>query len=114
MRPATVFQQLMAVIEDRRKNPPARSYTTSLFQGGVEKIGAKILEEAREVVEAATEPAADRQNVVHEAADLVYHLFVLLAHQQVELRQVEAELQRRFGISGLDEKEARTQGKATT
>ena len=49
--PAKVFAELMAVIEDRKANPPARSYTTSLFAAGVDKIGGKILEEAQEVVD---------------------------------------------------------------
>ena len=57
MSNSSVFSQLMAVIVDRKANPPARSYTTSLFQGGVAKIGDKIIEEANEVVEAGAEPA---------------------------------------------------------
>lgn len=104
-----VFEQLMAVIEDRRRNPPAKSYTTSLFEGGVAKIGGKITEEAGEVIEAASEPPgeAQRAHVIHEAADLIYHLFVLLGHQQITLEEVAAELGQRFGISGIDEKAAR-------
>lgn len=103
-----VFSQLMSVIEDRRKHPPAKSYTTSLFAGGVSKIGAKIVEEAAEVVEAAGEAGDEgRKHLVHEAADLIYHLFVMLGHQDIPLAEVEAELARRFGISGLDEKAAR-------
>lgn len=104
----SILARLMAVVEDRKRNPPAKSYTTSLFAGGVSKIGAKITEEAAEVVEAAGETGdAGRQHVVHEAADLIYHLFVLLGHQGISLAEVEAELARRFGISGIDEKEAR-------
>ena len=103
-----IFPRLMQTIEDRRDNPPQRSYTTSLFQGGVEKIGGKVVEEAGEVVQAAKEAgAAGQSHLVHEAADLVYHLFVILAHRGVKLDQVEAELHRRFGVSGLDEKQAR-------
>ena len=99
----------MGVIEDRRANPPPKSYTTSLFQGGVDKIGGKIVEEAAEVVEAAGEPGdAGRTHFIYEAADLLYHLFVMLGYKGVALSEVEAELARRFGISGLDEKEARS------
>jgi phosphoribosyl-ATP pyrophosphohydrolase len=87
-----VVQELMAVIQSRKANPPPRSYTSSLFAGGVEKIGAKVLEEAREVV---------------EAADVVYHLLVLLAQRETTWSEVEAVLAARFGISGLDEKESR-------
>lgn len=103
-----VFQRLMAVIEDRRANPPARSYTTSLFQGGVAKIGGKVLEEAREVVEAAGEAGEEgRQHLIRESADLIYHLFVMLGCRDVRLAEVEAELASRAGVSGLDEKAGR-------
>jgi phosphoribosyl-ATP pyrophosphohydrolase len=102
----------MAVIEDRRANPSEKSYTNRLLSGGVAKIGEKISEEAAEVVEAAAEPgAAGQQHLVREAADLIYHLLVMLAHRDTNLAQVESELARRFGISGLDEKAARTQNK---
>ena len=104
-----IFAQLMDVIEDRKQNPPPRSYTTKLFAGGVTKIGEKITEEAAEVVEAAgqTDDLAGREHLVHEAADLLYHLFVMLGHCGIPLDQVEQELAGRFGVSGLDEKAAR-------
>ena len=103
-----VLHELMAVIADRKRNLPENSYTTRLFQGGVAKIGSKLLEEAREVVEAAGEPGeAGRKHLIYEAGDVLYHLFVLLAHGDVGLHEVEAELGRRFGVSGLDEKAAR-------
>ena len=98
----------MAVIEDRKANRPEKSYTTKLLAGGVEKIGSKVTEEAAEVVEAAGEPGdAGRSHTIAEAADVLYHLFVLLAHRDIALADVEAELAKRFGISGLDEKAAR-------
>jgi phosphoribosyl-ATP pyrophosphohydrolase len=104
-----ILKQLMQVIEERRENPPERSYTTKLFQGGVDKIGSKIMEEAEEVVQAAAESGGEgRKHLVHEAADLIYHLFVMLGFRDIRLEEVEAELARRFGISGLDEKAART------
>jgi phosphoribosyl-ATP pyrophosphohydrolase len=110
-----VFAQLMEVIRQRRDNPPERSYTTQLLQGGVEKIGRKILEEAGEVVEAAGEPAGpdQRQHLINETGDLLYHLFVLLGHQRIELTDVAAELSRRFGTSGLDEKASRSRDRET-
>jgi phosphoribosyl-ATP pyrophosphohydrolase len=105
---SSVLARLMGVIEDRKANPPAKSYTTSLLAGGVAKIGAKITEEAAEVVEAAGEEGeAGRQHLVHEAGDLLYHLLVLLAHRDVPLGEVESELARRFGVSGIDEKAQR-------
>lgn len=108
-RPGEVLEQLMAVIEHRREHPPERSYTTSLFQAGVPKIGAKILEEAREVVEAASDLPEEsrRKQIVYEAGDLLYHLLVLLGYESIRLQEVTDELARRFGVSGLDEKAAR-------
>jgi phosphoribosyl-ATP pyrophosphohydrolase len=104
----SILTQLMAVIEDRKAKRPEKSYTTELLAGGVERIGAKILEEAAEVVVAAAEPdEAGRGHTIAEAADLVYHLFVLLGYRDISLSEVESELARRFGISGIDEKAAR-------
>ena len=104
----SIFARLMAVIEDRKQNPPVKSYTTSLFQGGVPKIGGKIREEAEEVIEAAGEPGeAGRTHLIYESADLIYHLFVMLGQREIPLSEVETELARRFGISGIDEKAAR-------
>jgi phosphoribosyl-ATP pyrophosphohydrolase len=99
---------LMATIEARRANPPPNSYTAKLFEGGVKKIRTKIIEEAAELFEAAAESAAEgRSHVVYEAADLVYHLFVLLAQHGIPLSELEQELARRFGTSGLDERASR-------
>jgi phosphoribosyl-ATP pyrophosphohydrolase len=99
----------MAVLEDRKANPPPNSYTAKLYAGGVSRIGSKIQEEAREVVEAASEPGdAGRRHLIYESGDLVYHLLVMLAHQGVKLDEVENEIARRFGQSGLDEKASRT------
>jgi len=104
----SIFAQLMAVIEDRKRTMPPKSYTTSLFEGGDAKIGAKITEEAREVVEAAGEPGdAGRAHLLYEAADLTYHLFVMLGHHGITLAELEHELGRRFGLSGLEEKASR-------
>jgi phosphoribosyl-ATP pyrophosphohydrolase len=103
-----VLDRLMALLLDRKANPPERSYTSTLFQGGVPKIGAKITEEAVEVVEAAAESGSDaHSHLVHESADLLYHLFVMLAFRDVSLGDIRAELARRFGVSGIDEKESR-------
>lgn len=104
----TILARLMQTIEDRKANPSAKSYTSKLLSGGVPLIGGKVTEEAAEVVEAAGEPGEEgRQHLVREAADLIYHLLVLLAHRDASLTDVEAELARRFGISGLEEKASR-------
>jgi phosphoribosyl-ATP pyrophosphohydrolase len=103
----------MATIESRRDQPAdplsaKKSYTVKLLEGGTAKIGGKITEEAAEVVEAAGEPGDDgRSHFVYECADLVYHLFVMMAHRGVKLAELETELARRFGISGLEEKASR-------
>jgi len=93
------------VVGERRGASPERSYTSRLLAGGVPAIGAKVTEEAEELVRAAAAESADR--VVSEAADLVYHVLVLLASRDVPLSRVEEELAGRFGVSGLEEKAAR-------
>lgn len=106
---SNVLDKLMAVIEQRRLNPPPNSYTARLYQGGVAKIGSKILEEAQEVVEAAAEPGdTGRAHLIYESSDLLYHLLVMLSYHGIKLEEVEGEIARRFGQSGLDEKAART------
>jgi phosphoribosyl-ATP pyrophosphohydrolase len=102
------LDKLERTIAARAVNPKEKSYTSQLLAGGVEKIGAKIIEEAAEVVEAAGETGkAGREHFVREVGDLVYHLLVLMRHQDCTLDDVEAELARRFGVSGLDEKASR-------
>ena len=67
------LQRLMQTIEDRKNNPSARSYTTKLMAGGTEAIGAKVIEEAAELVEAAGKSGAEgRDHLIHEAADLAF------------------------------------------
>jgi phosphoribosyl-ATP pyrophosphohydrolase len=97
----------MAVIIDRKTRRPPGSYSTQLFNAGTAAISAKVREEAEELIEAALDPARASDRVIHEAADLVYHVLVLLAACDTDLAAVEAELARRFGISGLDEKACR-------
>ena len=104
----SVLDRLMAVIEDRKVNPGQRSYTATLFAAGLPKMAEKVVEEAAEAVEAAAEPGEDgRQHLIRESADVVFHLLVMMAHRDVTWTDVEDELSRRFGISGLDEKESR-------
>jgi phosphoribosyl-ATP pyrophosphohydrolase len=103
-----VLHKLMEVISQRRDAPTPESYTCRLFEGGIARIGGKVTEEAAEVVEAAEEPGdKGRAHLIREAADVVYHLLVLLAARDADLADVEAELARRFGISGLEEKASR-------
>lgn len=111
-QPASIVPALMAVIAERKALPPgSKSYVKALLDGGTAKIGGKITEEAGEVVAAADEPGPEgRAHLVHEAADLLFHTLVLLGHKDIPWAEVEAELARRFGVSGIDEKAAR--GKA--
>ena len=82
------------------------------MEAGSAKIGEKILEEARELIEAADEPGdAGREHFVYEAGDLIYHLMVMLAYRGVDLSEVAAELGRREGTSGLVEKASRVKTK---
>ncbi len=102
------IDELAETIRARRAAPDSDSYTRRLLDGGVDSIGAKVLEEAAEVVEAAKESGdTGREHTIREAADLVYHLMVLLAARDSEFADVEAELARRFGVSGLEEKASR-------
>jgi phosphoribosyl-ATP pyrophosphohydrolase len=100
--------RLETTIKARRGADPASSYTASLFARGRPKIAQKLGEEAVETVIAAlgSEPRA----IVPEAADLLYHLLVLLADADLSLDDVRAELARREGVSGHDEKAARSAG----
>ena len=103
---ATILDRLFGVIRDRQSQRPAGSYVVSLLDGGWEAIEAKVREEAGEVVAAARDESDAA--LAHEAADLLFHLWVLLASRDVEPRHVYAELGRRFGLGGLEEKAARS------
>lgn len=106
----SVLERLAAVIAERKAaSQGSRSYVASLMGKGPEAINAKILEEAGELAEAGrAEPGgADIPHLVHEAADLIFHSMVLLGFHDVGWAPVEAELARRFGLSGLEEKASR-------
>ena len=89
----SIMQSLMGVIQERKaREPGERSYVVELMSGGVARIGAKIVEEAAEVVEAGDEPGdAGRTHLVKEVADLVFHAMVLLGYRDVAWDDVEAE-----------------------
>lgn len=104
-----VLDRLMAEVHQRVQEMPAGSYTTKLIEGGVAKMGAKITEEAAEVVDAAEKSSApDNQHLIYEACDVIYHLWVLLGSRGVTVDQLRGELARREGTSGLKEKASRT------
>jgi len=101
-----ILHRLAAVIEARRAATADKSYTRSLLDAGMPKILAKIAEEHGEL--AAELPAGDDAKVIHETADLVFHVMVGLAARRIPIEAVLAELARRFGTSGHVEKARRT------
>ena len=101
----SVLKQLEQIILERKGASADSSYTASLLQKGVDKILKKLGEEATELVIAGK--GGKRDEIVYETADLFYHTLVLLAHHDIPLDDVLAELRRRFGISGLEEKASR-------
>lgn len=101
-----IFERVARVVEERKSADPASSYVARLNAGAPDAILKKIGEEATELVIAAKD--ADRSAVVHETADLWFHTLVLLGACGIGHDEVMAELERRFGVSGIDEKAART------
>ncbi|MBM3506655.1 MAG: phosphoribosyl-ATP diphosphatase [Alphaproteobacteria bacterium] len=100
-----ILDRLYTTILNRRGGDPATSYTTTLFAKGPPAMARKVGEEAVETVVAAMQD--DRNAVIRESADLLYHLMVLWADQGISPADVFAELERREGKSGLAEKAAR-------
>jgi len=91
--PYAFLAQLEQVIQERRTNPTDASYTASLFRKGINRIAQKVGEEAVEVVIASKD--TDDEQLKGEAADLVYHLLVLLAHKELTLKDIVAVLEAR-------------------
>ncbi len=101
-----VLNQLAAVLEQRKQESPESSYVASLYAKGMDSILKKVGEEATETVIAAKN--SDQEQIIYEMADLWFHCMVLLADQGLSPNDVLNELQRRFGLSGLEEKAQRT------
>ena len=97
-----VLTQLAEVLESRKGASPDSSYVASLYDKGLDAILKKVGEEATETVMAAKDGNAEQ--VIYETADLWFHTLVMLANQGLGPQQVLDELQRRFGLSGLEEK----------
>ena len=93
MNDERMIARLEAVIAQRKRDRPADSYTTYLFEQGQDKILKKVGEEAAETLIASKNNSRDE--LVYEASDLIYHLLVLLAHHDISFAAVEAELARR-------------------
>ena len=101
-----VLDKLMEVLETRKNADPGSSYVAGLYQKGIDAILKKIGEEATETVVAAK--SGDKEQIVYEIADLWFHTLVLLAQQGLAADDVLRELERRFGVSGLEEKASRS------
>jgi len=95
-------EELFQLILDRKTHPVRNSYTCSLFEKGEEEILKKVGEESVEVIIAAK--GETRERLVEELADLLYHTLVLMAAKDITPDDIAAELERRFGTSGLKSK----------
>lgn len=106
-----VLDELADVLEQRKSASSDSSYVASLHEKGLEKILDKVNEEAGETIEAAREFDPDsntsKDAVIHETADLWFHTMVMLSHLDLSPNQVLGELEKRFNISGLEEKASR-------
>jgi phosphoribosyl-ATP pyrophosphohydrolase len=100
-----ILELLFQIIQERKSGSAEKSYTVSLFQKGLDTILKKTGEEAIELVIAGK--GGKREEIVYEAGDLLYHLLVLLSYYDIEPEEVYGELRRRFGVSGVAEKESR-------
>jgi phosphoribosyl-ATP pyrophosphohydrolase len=101
-----ILQQLSEVLETRKSADPDSSYVASLYAKGLDKILKKVGEEAAETIIAAKN--GDPEQVIYETADLWFHTLVMLSQLGLDHRAVLAELERRFGLSGLEEKANRS------
>ena len=100
-----VLSRLAEVLEQRKQAEPDSSYVAKLYSKGLDAILKKIGEEATETVMAAKD--GEKEKIIYETADLWFHSMVLLAQQGLGPEDVLKELDRRFGLSGLEEKAAR-------
>ena len=100
------FPELYKLLENRRdEGQVEQSYTAKLMQEGLDSILKKIGEETTEVVLAAKN--SDHREQVHEISDLCYHLLVLMVYHGIPLDDIQSELKRRLGTSGIEEKKSR-------
>ena len=101
---ADIIDQLEQVLEERKDIESDNSYVASLYSKGSRYICDKILEESSELVETSEDTP---ERVIHETADLLFHVLVLLASRDIKYARIKEELERRFGTSGIDEKNNR-------
>lgn len=104
------IKRITQVLEERKQASPESSYVASLYHKGINKILEKVGEEATETIIAAKDAAVSGtpDDVIYETADLWFHSLVMLSSLNIDPQYVLDELDRRFGLSGLEEKAART------
>jgi phosphoribosyl-ATP pyrophosphohydrolase len=100
-----ILHAVYQIIRERKANPSEQSYTSSLMAKGVDKVLKKLGEEATELIIAGK--GGKRDEIVYETADLFFHTLVLLGYYDIEPDEIFTELRRRFGVSGIMEKESR-------
>ena len=101
-----VLNRLVEILKDRKTASPKDSYVSRLYDAGNTKIIEKIKEECQELIEEITEDI-DKEKVLHEAADLWFHVMVLLENNEINPLEILEVLEKREGLSGIKEKEGR-------
>ena len=104
-----ILQQLSVILEQRKQADPEKSYVASLYAKGLDEILKKLGEESAETIIAAKNDSD--HDLVYETADLLFHIMVMLSARGLEYTAVLNELDRRFGLSGLEEKASRSDAK---
>ena len=101
-----ILKQLTQVLEQRKQASTDESYVASLHQKGLNKILEKVGEESVETILAArdAQQSGDNRKVIYETADLWFHSLIMLSHLDIDVDDILSELERRFGLSGLEEK----------
>jgi len=102
----SIIDVLYHTIQDRKKGDPKSSYTALLFNKGENTILKKVAEEIAEFTYAIKDK--DEKEIIYEAADVIYHMLVALSFVDINPDRIKSELKKRFGISGIEEKNSRT------
>ena len=100
-----IIEKLTDVLKERKNADPASSYAAKLYRKGIDNVLKKIGEEFTEYVIAVKD--GEKSHIIYEAADLIFHLYVSLIHEGIAPMEVYQELERRFGVSGIEEKNSR-------
>ncbi len=100
--PLKTFDRVYDVIVERKQSSPEKSYVAYLMDGGSDMILKKISEESVEVITAVKN--GNKTEQIHELADLLFHMLVLMGYKGITLMDISRELEKRFGQSGFDEK----------